>query len=489
MDEATERGSIFNMERILLEVSVFFYFIAKNSVIPLVQQYVYVLVARKYNYTEMEPDASETCVSEVEDRLTAELRHQVNEESSLIVLYLNLAELLPSCIIVLAMGCWSDVTGKRKFLMWLPCLGNAVYVMGFILPSYIYGGEFTSGAAAIVVTSTIMAGLSGNIHGFMAGNACYISDTDSISRRTLRLSIVEAIIGTTFGLSSLYLGFWIRYQGFFQPLWFTFFCSLIPLFLIIFGISEPKEATKEHAPTVDDFRSMRHICGCATLSQRKLWAMFFAYIIYVFVQQGQERTNILYLENYPLCWGPVNIGVWLFVLMFLAGLGSWPGVPLLHKVMGDLPIFIIALISKALGSFVLAFANSSGFVYIAAVIQIFHLTPYALGRSLVSRQVGLDEQGTVYGLLHSAQALVGFLGPLVHNAVFFGSLGHWNGAVFLLSGALLVVPFLLLGWWMYMEKQESEYDMVEQASYQNEGSGLLTPGSRGSESSGLIAAK
>ena len=65
------------MERILLELSVFFYFIAKNSVIPLAQQYVYVLVARKYNYTEMEPGESETCVSQAEDAATAELRHQV----------------------------------------------------------------------------------------------------------------------------------------------------------------------------------------------------------------------------------------------------------------------------------------------------------------------------------------------------------------------------------------------------------------------------
>ena len=300
--------------------------------IPLAQQYVYVLVARKYNFTGKEPGVSDTCLSRYEDSQIAELRETVNSESSLIVLYLNIAELLPTCFIVLAMGCWSDATGRRKFLMWLPCLGNAMYALGFLLPSYIYGGTFTSGGAAIIVTSTIMAGLSGNIHGFLSGNACYISDTDTLSRRTLRLAIVEAIVGVTFGGSSLGLGYWIDAYGFIPALWFVFACSLIPFFLIIFGLSEPQNGNRERAPNLEDFKSVSHICGCQTLSQRKLWAMFFAYIIYVFVQQGQERTNVLYLENYPLCWGSINIGIFLFVLYFLSGLGAWPGVPLLHKV-------------------------------------------------------------------------------------------------------------------------------------------------------------
>ena len=54
--------------------------------------------------------------------------------------------------------------------------------------------------------------------------------------------------------------------------------------------------------------------------------------------------------------------------------------------------------------------------------------------------------GTVYGLLHSAQALVGFLGPITHNAIFFGTMGQLNGTVYLISGAFLAIPFVLLGW-------------------------------------------
>jgi len=70
-----------------------------------------------------------------------EMAHRVSEESSLIVVYLTIAELLPAAIVVLILGSWSDATGRRKFLMWLPCVGNALYALGFLLPWYISAAD------------------------------------------------------------------------------------------------------------------------------------------------------------------------------------------------------------------------------------------------------------------------------------------------------------------------------------------------------------
>ena len=42
------------IQRVLLELSTVFYFFARNAAIPLVQQYVYHLVARKYNLTGLQ---------------------------------------------------------------------------------------------------------------------------------------------------------------------------------------------------------------------------------------------------------------------------------------------------------------------------------------------------------------------------------------------------------------------------------------------------
>ena len=232
-------------QRILLEVSTVIYFIAKNSVIPLMQQYIYALVAKKYTVGESaRSNDDETsgysnmstggATSQPQyDRMIAD---RVNEESSLIILYLNMAELLPSAIVVLLLGFWSDITGKRKFLMWMPCLGNAIYALGFLLPLYICDGNIDSATTKVFfVVASILSGLSGSVPGFLSGNASYISDTDTRGRRTLRLAIVEFSIGMTFGFSNLLNGFWIRAtHNYEQPLWFVFGCSVVPFLLIFF---------------------------------------------------------------------------------------------------------------------------------------------------------------------------------------------------------------------------------------------------------------
>lgn len=45
-------------QRVLLELATIFYFFARNAAIPLVQQYIYHLVARKYNLTDQEAAAA-----------------------------------------------------------------------------------------------------------------------------------------------------------------------------------------------------------------------------------------------------------------------------------------------------------------------------------------------------------------------------------------------------------------------------------------------
>jgi len=55
----------------------------------------------------------------------------------------------------------------------------------------------------------------------------------------------------------------------------------------------------------------------------------------------------------------------------------------------------------------------------------------------------------VYALIHSIQSVVAFLGPVVHTAVFTATVRTLNSAVFVMSGLLLLVPLVLLGYLLY----------------------------------------
>jgi len=306
--------------------------------------------------------------------------HRVSEESSLIIVYLTIAELLPATVVVLVLGSWSDATGRRKFLMWLPCVGNALYALGFLLPWYIsYADIDRSSTMALFVVGSLASGLSGAVPGFLSGNASYISDTDSPRRRTLRLAVVELSIGATFAVSSVVNGFWIGASGpeanFEQPLWFIFVCSLVPFVIVLLLLREPASELGQvgDAPGVDagtmtyfrfrNFRGIRRAFGLATYPQRKLWAIVVAFEVYVFVQQGQERTLVMFLQTSPLRCGPTQIGLQLFVMYGLASLGSWPGVPLAQRVITDLGIAGIAMVSKMVGSLMYVAASNGAVVY------------------------------------------------------------------------------------------------------------------------------
>ena len=308
------------------------------------------------------------------------MAHRVSEESSLIIVYLTIAELLPATVVVLFLGSWSDATGRRKFLMWLPCVGNALYALGFLLPWYISAADIDrSSTMTMFVLGSMASGLSGAVPGFLSGNASYISDTDSPRRRTLRLAVVELSIGGTFAVASLINGFWIGASGpeanFEQPLWFILVCSLVPFVIILFLLREPaNELGQSGDPAGIDagtmtyfrfrnFRGIRRAFGLATYPQRKLWAIIVAFEVYVFVQQGQERTLVMFLQTSPLRCGPTQIGLQLFVLYGLAALGSWPGVPFAQRVITDLAIAGVAMVSKMIGSFLLVAASNGAVVY------------------------------------------------------------------------------------------------------------------------------
>ena len=94
-----------------------------------------------------------------------------------------------------------------------------------------------------------------------------------------------------------------------------------------------------------------------------------AFEVYVLVQQGQERTLVLFLQTSPLRCGPTEIGLQLFVMYGLAALGSWPGVPLAQRLITDLGIAALAIVSKMLASLMLVAASNGAVVYACKSLQ------------------------------------------------------------------------------------------------------------------------
>lgn len=93
---------------------------------------------------------------------------------------------------------------------------------------------------------------------------------------------------------------------------------------------------------------------------------------------------------------------------------------------------------------------------------MFHLAPYAVARSIISKEISPFNQGTsftntfkmlnkfkyfagsIYAFIHSSQAVVGFIGPFSHNALHALTMNIMGGLVFIISACFLVVSIITL---------------------------------------------
>ena len=333
--------------------------------VPLMQLYVYDLYHKKYGLDTMEANANNTGLPFGDDG-PQYLIDKANEEASEFCLYLAIAELLPSTIVTLLFGFLSDVTGRRKFLMYLPCLGVGLFALCFALPLYINEGDIDEPiTTALLVIGCVLDGASGSFATYYGGTAIYVALTDSRERLTLRMAQVDCIVGLTYGISNLVYGFWVEATGdFLQPLWFTISCSAVPFILILLVLKEPLVGRVGLKGPIESLRGVGKVIGCSTVSQRQVWAIYCMFLIYVFILQGQARVYVLFLSEEPFYWDSVQIGVFIFILYVGAGFGAYPGVSILKRVMGDFSIATAAVICKLLTSVILAFAKGDIPVYL-----------------------------------------------------------------------------------------------------------------------------
>ena len=148
-------------------------------------------------------------------------------------------------------------------------------------------------------------------------------------------------------------------------------------------------------------------------------------------------------------WSPKEVGyslafVGLIVVIVQGGLNR-----IIIPKIGEKRAISIGLILYAIGFFLFAYANKTWMMYAFMV-------PFGLGgiagpalQSLITQQVGPDEQGELQGGLTSLQSVTTILGPLVASNLFAyytapNASFYFPGAAFFAAGALVVVGWLIV---------------------------------------------
>lgn len=298
-----------------------------------------------------------------------EVLHVISDESKSFLLFLILYEYIPNIVAVLLFGFISDSIGKRTFLMYFPSLGSVFYSIGFILPAYFGGNIDNIFTKTSLIVATLIAGFSGGISGFNSGYSCYVSDNETEDRQTIRLAILELIIGVTFGVGTFMNGFWLKVDNSQQPFWLILAVSLLSFLITIFFIDETKKvkviSKKNFVEQISNFKYIFTL-----KDSQKLWLFIIAFESFVLVHTSQDKLFFIFFKGPPFFWNSFEIGTFFLLLFGLCGLMSWPGILVLQKLFDDSSIFFISVVFKVIGSIVLAF--SFNYLGVFAGRKIFH---------------------------------------------------------------------------------------------------------------------
>ena len=139
-----------------------------------------------------------------------QLEAEAQSKAAYFSLWLDLIQGIPSAIIGLFLGNYSDKAG-RKFAIVPPCIGLIFKCLSFVLVIWLKANIF------FLFIGAFLDGLCGSFTTLLCGCLAYVSDITTIEKRTFRITVVEMCMILPSAISAIATGYLIRASGYLPP--------------------------------------------------------------------------------------------------------------------------------------------------------------------------------------------------------------------------------------------------------------------------------
>ena len=325
------------------------------------------------------------------------------------------------------LGMLSDRFGRRPVIL-ISCAGLGLdYFVMALAPSmaWLFAGRVVSGITAASMSTAF----------------AYITDVTPPEKRAGAFGIMGAAFGVGFvvgpALGGLLGGIDPR-----LPFWVAGGLALVNVAYGFFVLPESLAAEKrakfalKRANPVGSLKLLRshpELLGLALV----LFLMNLAHYVL-------PAVAVLYM-GFRYGWGELAVG------LVLAGVGIFAMIVqggLVRKVVpkiGERRALALGLSFGALGFFMYGLAPT-GLIFLAA-IPVMSLWGFAMpaAQAIMTRHVGVSEQGQLQGANASLTSLAGIFAPALFSQIFAATLHTVPGAAFMLAGTLLLLA-MAIGW-------------------------------------------
>ncbi|KAG7271920.1 hypothetical protein CRUP_024570, partial [Coryphaenoides rupestris] len=380
---------------------------------------------------------------------------EVQRQASLFSLYTEVFSTIPSLVVTLLLVAHSDRRG-RKVTIVLPLVGSLVYFLSFLAVSYFQLSVY------FLLGASLASSLFGGIGTFMGGCFAYVADR-CVGRdgrhKTLRMAMVDMVIGLLSGIASLSTGYFLRATGFEGPILMAVGCQTLSLLYAIFVLEEtiqrpPPDASAAAARpscgspvwrTVKGIYRMLAGTGRGGGRRVRLLLLMLTFASFNLAYFGGLSPVTLYELRSPLCWGEVLIGygaalsTGVFVASFL-GVAALTlcGVP-------PLTVVLLGMLSVVCGLTLMAFATTTLAMFLVRIPLLLAVMPYPVLRTLMSKLVSASEQGALFACVAFLESLAGNVADAIFSSIYAATVSWWPGFTFLLAAGLCIIPCILVG--------------------------------------------
>lgn len=432
-----------------VEPVIFFYAYGLMMSMPIWRQYIYSVISEKkgFPYDELllgqdEPGCPEHFTGPNSTSLK-DLEQEVQSLATKIDSGNMFFMAIPSLIVAPFWGPWTDKTRRRKPALIAPTIGASLNTAVVLLVMY-----FEWPLYALFVGSAI-SGVSGFLTTVMLATMSYIADTTEKSGIAIRLAIIQMLVFMGGVLSQLTSGLWIQKFGFIAPTWLILACQITSVLGAIFLVPEPHERVTNKDNKFFDLKSLKALVNVFRKKReggrKTLLLLVCAGAVVTLTTLGLGGVTALFVMRSPLCFGPKLVGYFLAYRMFVSGLGGPFGVKFLRKFFSEMTTSAISVVSQIGEMMLLAFATRTWLVFTAPVLGLFKSTVNPIFTSIMSRIVGADEQGSLFCAYGFMNVFAQFLGVMLFNNVYEGTLGlKFNGFVFIVCAVVKLIPLFLL---------------------------------------------
>jgi len=434
-------------------------------------------------------DFSEEVCANIDSFPKAE--NDVQTKASELNMALTMLSSLPSIVLALFIGPWSDKNG-RKPLMLIPLLGFLVSTFVWILNVYYMAWP------AKYLLATAVYSFFGGITCLLIGMYSFLADVTSIRSRTTRIGLLDIFLFAGIPSGTFLSAYIFKYCGYYGIFLTVLVIQILCILYVVFKIKDTRGPGSDYCYPDSEMEPIQ-----ASALRRYMSIVDFHQLIDVFRVSFKRREHnlrrviviliflmllnvtifsdggILYLyARKEFKWDEQLFTKFQTCVIIVSAIAAFIVMPLLsfYWKVHDATIGILATMSKVLSLVVMSLAWNGWVLFLGACLGFLSAFASIVIRSMLSKCVNKSDLGKIYSLLASLEAAVPLFAAPLFTIVYTSTLDTFPGSVFLVQAALFVVAglgfsyiyFLLNRPGLHFSELEEESEDLQEDILRNE---------------------